>query len=156
MPRPPICRRVEFLPQETFFKPAGVPMHCLEEVVLTAEELEALRLKNLEGLEQEECASRMNISRPTFQRIFTGAILKVTEALVKGKAIRIGGGNFQPAPLRYYCADCSHEWAAVPEGERNVCPHCAGRNVFCKDCLRGTDGRGWGRCGRGRCGRQKE
>jgi predicted DNA-binding protein (UPF0251 family) len=154
MPRPPKYRRVEFMPQETYFKPVGVPLSCLEEIVLTAEELESLRLKNLEGLEQEECAARMGISRPTFQRILTSAGFKVTEALVKGKAIRIEGGNFQLAPIQYCCADCRCEWEAVPaKGENILCPSCAGRNIFCKDCLRGPGARGWGRCGRGRCNR---
>ena len=56
MPRPPKCRRVAFLPQATYFKPAGVPLRILDEVVLSVEEAEAIRLKDLEGLEQEEGA----------------------------------------------------------------------------------------------------
>ncbi|TDA68340.1 MAG: DUF134 domain-containing protein [Clostridia bacterium] len=97
MPRPPKCRRVEFLPQHTYFKPAGIPLRELEEVVLAVEEVEALRLKDLEGLEQEECAERMQVSRPTFQRILVGARQKVSRALVEGKAIRVEGGTFAVA-----------------------------------------------------------
>jgi predicted DNA-binding protein (UPF0251 family) len=89
---------VEFLPDITYFKPAGVPLRQLEEVILTVEELEAIRLKDLEGLEQEECAERMGISRPTFFRIINSARSKVAEALVKGKAIRIEGGKYQFSP----------------------------------------------------------
>lgn len=97
MPRPPKCRWVEFLPQHTYFKPAGIPLRELEEEVLAVEEVEALRLKDLEGLEQEECAERMQVSRPTFQRILVGARQKLTRALVDGKAIRVEGGNFAVA-----------------------------------------------------------
>ncbi|MBM7854620.1 putative DNA-binding protein (UPF0251 family) [Desulfohalotomaculum tongense] len=95
MPRPPKCRRVEFVPEITYFKPAGVPLLNLEEMALTVEELEAIRLKDLEGLEQEVCAERMQVSRPTFHRILAAARNKVAQALVQGKAIRIEGGNFR-------------------------------------------------------------
>ncbi|MGI6096564.1 MAG: DUF134 domain-containing protein [Dethiobacteria bacterium] len=94
MPRPKKCRRVEYMPTLTYFKPAGVPLRELEEVRLTVEELEAVRLKDLEGLDQEDCAARMAISRPTFQRLLTEARTKIAEAFVQGKAIRIEGGHF--------------------------------------------------------------
>ena len=73
MPRPLKCRRVEFLPNVTYFKPAGIPLRALEEVQLSVEEAEAIRLRDLEGLEQEEGAEKINISRPTFQRILSSA-----------------------------------------------------------------------------------
>ena len=95
MSRPIKCRRVCFNPEIFYFKPAGIPLPALDQVELTVEELEALRLKDLEGLEQKEGAERMNISRPTFQRVLTSARRKTAEALLKGKAIRIGGGNYQ-------------------------------------------------------------
>jgi predicted DNA-binding protein (UPF0251 family) len=67
----------------------------LEETILAVDEFEAIRLKDLEGLEQEECASRMNISQPTFHRLVLSARKKIAEAIVNGKAIRIEGGNFE-------------------------------------------------------------
>ena len=97
MPRPSKCRRVEFLPDVIYFKPAGIPLRTLEEVQLSVEEAEAIRLKDLEGLEQEQGAERMNISRPTFQRVLTLARQKMADALLNGKAIRIEGGNFEIA-----------------------------------------------------------
>jgi predicted DNA-binding protein (UPF0251 family)/predicted Fe-Mo cluster-binding NifX family protein len=97
MSRPHKCRRVAFLPDVTYFKPAGIPMRTLEEVRLSVEEAEAIRLKDLEGLEQEEGARRMNISRPTFQRVLASARQKIADALLKGKAIRIEGGSFEMA-----------------------------------------------------------
>ena len=73
MARPTKWRRVAFVPQVTYFKPAGIPLRALEEVGLTVEELEAIRLKDVEGLQQEECAERMRISRPTFHRVLESA-----------------------------------------------------------------------------------
>ena len=98
MPRPPKCRRVAFLPGATYFKPAGIPLRVLEEVRLSVEEAEAIRLKDLEGLEQKTGAGRMNISRPTFQRVLASARRKIADALLNGRAIKIEGGNFEVAP----------------------------------------------------------
>ncbi|MEW6182819.1 MAG: DUF134 domain-containing protein [Bacillota bacterium] len=130
MGRPPKCRRVEFMPHCTFFKPAGIPLCNLEEVGLGVEEIEALRLKDLKGLEQEECADRMGISRPTFQRMLTGARMKIAEALVKGKAIRVEGGHFQLVTRRLQCAGCNNEWEE-PRGNPQAaeCPKCGGREI---------------------------
>ncbi|MBN2142856.1 DUF134 domain-containing protein [Candidatus Woesearchaeota archaeon] len=94
MPRPRLCRRVMAEPGVTFFKPAGMRLIELEEVVLSVEEYEAMRLKDLDGLEQEEGAKRMGISQPTFHRLLASARKKASDALVNGKAIRIKGGNY--------------------------------------------------------------
>lgn len=89
MVRPRICRRIRFKPNVTYFKPQGVPMRHLEIVELTTEEAEALRLKNIKDLDQVGCAKKMNTSQSTFQRILSSAYKKITEALIKGKAIKI-------------------------------------------------------------------
>jgi uncharacterized protein len=94
MAREPKCRRVEFTPKVTEFKPNGIPLSDLPEVVVKLEELEAIRLKDLLGLEQEECAEHMGVSRPTFQRILMEGRGKVAAALIEGQAIRIEGGNY--------------------------------------------------------------
>ena len=125
MPRPRKCRRVEYLPGVTYFKPAGIPLRDLEEVRMSIEEAEAIRLKDLEGLEQEEGAEKMNISRPTFQRVLTSARQKIADVLLNGKAIRIGGGSFEMTWSRFRCQR-GHEWEletpvkAPPE----LCPVC--------------------------------
>ncbi len=95
MVRPRRCRRVGFQPSTTYFKPAGVRIRELEEVVFTVEEFESIRLKDLKGLDQEECAKSMNISQPTFHRLVLTARQKIADAIVNGKAIRIQGGNYQ-------------------------------------------------------------
>lgn len=94
MPRPRLCRRVGFRPSVTYFKPAGIRLVDLEESVLTVDELEALRLKDFQGLGQEACAAKMNISQPTFHRLVSSARRKVADAIVNAKAVRVDGGNF--------------------------------------------------------------
>ena len=95
MVRPHRCRRVYLEPNVTYFKPRGIPLVELEEVILQIDEFEAVRLKDLEGLEQEECAKKMNISQPTFHRLVLSARKKISDAIVNGKAIKIEGGNFR-------------------------------------------------------------
>lgn len=95
MPRPRRCRRIWFEPSTTYFKPAGVRMINLSEVVLTLDEFEAVRLKDLEGLEEEAAAKKMGISQPTFNRIVNAARKKIADAIVYGKAIKITGGVFK-------------------------------------------------------------
>lgn len=95
MVRPRLCRRVRFNPNVTYFKPRGIPLRELEEVILPVDEYEAVRLKDLEGLEQEECAKKMNISQPTFHRLVLSARKKIADAIINGKAIKIEGGNYR-------------------------------------------------------------
>ena len=95
MPRPRIRRRVRFQPDITFFRPEGVKETYLEESILTVDEFEAIRLKDLESFDQEEAAKKMNISQPTFHRLLTSARKKITDAIVKGKAIKIEGGVYR-------------------------------------------------------------
>jgi uncharacterized protein len=92
MPRPCCWRLVAGRPAAAIFKPIGIPMRDLEEVVMTLDEFEALRLADLEGLYQERAADQMGVSRPTFSRIAESARRKVADALVHGKALRIDGG----------------------------------------------------------------
>lgn len=87
--RPRLCRKVKFNPRVKYFKPRGVPLSRLKEITLTKEELEALRLKNIENLNQEACAKKMNTSQSTFQRILSAAYQKVSQAVVEGQAIKI-------------------------------------------------------------------
>jgi len=87
--RPRKFRRICFEPGVRFFKPQGISMKELDVVELNAEELEALRLKNHEELDQNSAALRMRTSQSTYQRILASAYRKVTDALVNGKAIKI-------------------------------------------------------------------
>ena len=93
MPRKKCLRYIEQFPEVTYYKPAGIPMRVLEEVVISLDEIEAIRLADYEKFYQEEAAGRMNISRQTFGRIIESAHQKIAEAILNGKAIRIEGGN---------------------------------------------------------------
>ena len=97
MPRPPKIRKSQSKPERTYFKPPGIPMQELEELIISFEEMETIRLSDYQGLSQQEGADKMEVSRPTYQRILVNARKKVAEALTEGKAIRIEGGTYQVA-----------------------------------------------------------
>jgi predicted DNA-binding protein (UPF0251 family) len=140
MPRPHCPRRVDAVPSRTYFKPRGVPVARLEEIQLTVDELESLRLADLEGLYHEDAAGRMNVSRPTFGRIVESARRKVAEALVRGRALRIEGGTVElPALRSFACPACRHRWQEpFGTGRPEACPRCGGK------AFRRVDGGGGG------------
>ena len=127
MARPRCPRRVVAPPLVGYFKPAGVPLRRLEETALSIDELEALRLADLEGLYQDEAARRMGVSRATFARIVEASRRKVAEALVHGRALRIAGGPVAFAGERTFrCEECRNEWTApFGVGRPKGCPACA-------------------------------
>ena len=94
--------------------------------MLAFDELEALRLADLDGLYQEEAAASMQISRQTFGNIIKSARKKVADALVNGKAIRIEGGVCSVEKRDVLvCENCARTWEASPgHGIPEVCPHC--------------------------------
>lgn len=95
MPRPCRRRRVGGNPNSNYFKPAGIRIIELQEVVLAMDEFEALRLKDFQDLDQDTAAEKMNISQPTFHRILLSARKKVSDAIINGKAIKIEGKNYE-------------------------------------------------------------
>lgn len=95
MPRPRRCRRIRMFPNSNYFKPAGVRAIELQEIILSLEEYESLRLIDLENIEQEKAGKMMKISQPTLSRILKSARKKVSDAIINGKAIRIQGGNYE-------------------------------------------------------------
>lgn len=131
MARPRNCRRVGCLPGSQYFKPRGIPLSTLEEINLTVDEFESIRLADLEGLYQDQAAEKMNVSRQTFGRIIDSAHKKVAEALVEGKALKIEGGEFKMDAMRKFkCYDCQHAWE-IPwrTGRPQNCPSCQSENI---------------------------
>ena len=93
MPRPKCHRHICGMPDRNYFKPRGIPAVDMEEIILTLDEFEAIRLADYEQLYQEEAAARMNISRQTFGRIIEAAHKKIADVLLNGKALKIEGGE---------------------------------------------------------------
>lgn len=129
--RPRCPRRIENEPAVSYFKPRGVPLREMDIVVLSLEELEAVRLIDLEGLEQEGAAQRMGISRRALWEDLQNARRKISEALVKGKAIEIKGGNYTlERPRLFTCDGCSSAWEIPFTAiEPSRCPKCGGNGV---------------------------
>jgi predicted DNA-binding protein (UPF0251 family)/predicted Fe-Mo cluster-binding NifX family protein len=128
MARPKNCRAVGGEPAQFCYKPAGIPAADLEEVVLFLDEYEALRLADYEGLQQEEAASRLEVSRQTFGRIVTSARKKIADVLVNGKALRIVGG---PVRIEYKGVRCMK--IALPSRDGRIDAHfghCAYFTVY--------------------------
>lgn len=89
MSRPKIRRCLRFKPNVYYFKPQGIPLRHLEEVVLEPDEIEALKLHDIDGLEQIQAAKKMKISQSTFARILDSTYKKIAEGIIQGKAIRV-------------------------------------------------------------------
>ena len=163
MPRPKKCRYVGFPPDFVAFKPLGIPSSELEETVLTVDEMEAVRLADLDGSYHEEAAAKMRVSRQTFGNIISSARKKIADFLVNGKVLRIEGGTLKMDERKFRCSNCSHEWI-VPFGAPRPagCPECGEADFHrnnppggagCKGKMKaGGPGNGQGRgrcCGKG-------
>ncbi len=166
MAKPKKDRRVQYPPSVVYFKPQGIPMFQLEQEILTVDEYEAIRLVDKDGLNQEQAAKRMGISRATCARIMNSAHKKIAGALTEGKAIRIEGGNFVLKLNRYRCMECGTLWEAEVTPKTEVeplsCSKCHSDRIldFARQAGwrpggpwgsgRGLGGPGPGRQGRGR------
>lgn len=140
MVRPHKERRIEKLPPLTHYKPVGIPLHDIEEIILTIEEMEAIRLADIEQLDQGTAAASMDISRPTFHRIVNLAHQKIATALWQGQALRVDGGKFRIAQQcktgerHCFCQTCNHRWT-IPYGTGQrchdlPCPSCQNFTVI--------------------------
>lgn len=121
MPRPHKTRRIYGEFEADYFKPRGRMMSELEEIHLEADEIEALRLADLECQYQNDAADMMGISRQTFGNIVKRARQKVADGLINGKAIRL-----TPAVSgRMRCRGCGRRWAETAYAQENShCPDC--------------------------------
>jgi predicted DNA-binding protein (UPF0251 family) len=151
MARPPLERFVAGLPRAGVFKPAHVRATELERVGLAVDEVEALRLVDLDGLSHEQAAARLGVSRQTVGRELEAARRKVADALVNGKALVIGGGTYQVTQRRC-CDACGWRWELSFEDQpparvRETCPACGSATI------RTCTGPGAGHGRRGRCRR---
>ena len=113
------------MPRSALFKPRGVPFTELEEVILTLDELEAVRLVDMLGLYQEEASQQMDVSRQTLGRILEKSRKKIADVLVNGKALRIEGGCIEQSAsdARRKCSRCRQRFS-VEMGTAKDCPFC--------------------------------
>ena len=126
MSRPKCCRNIGFMPEITHFKPEDARASSGDEVVMTLDEFEAVRLAYYEGMYQEQAADLMNVSRPTFGRIIESAHSKIADFLVNGKSLRITGGDiFVVGSNRNPCEGCRRASEKCDRGkEGKKCPFC--------------------------------
>lgn len=132
MVRPKKNRIVGFNPDISYFKPRGIPMLNLEEVHLTVDERESVRLADLMGLPYEEAGQRMGVSRATFGRIIQNARKVIADALINGKAINVEGGNYTIIEERriFRCVRCHHVWEELHgTGRPSKCPSCSHKGL---------------------------
>lgn len=129
MPRPEKMRRIWYQPHITEFKPAGVPWRMVEKNVLSLDQVEALRLADMERMSQEEAARQMGISRATFGRIIASARKKVADALINGKGITYSGGNYQVQAGWFYCRSCGFRWRGGYQPGMLTCRTCGDTGV---------------------------
>ncbi len=141
MVRPKCPRQINSLPRSTYFKPRGIPVSSLEEVVLTVDEFEAMRLADYEGLYQEQASEKMKISRQTFGRILESAHRKVADVLIHGKAMRIEGGAIAMPEMRQFkCVECGHGWdLPFGTGRPGGCPACGSEDFSRLESERGCN-----------------
>ncbi|MFY9944172.1 MAG: DUF134 domain-containing protein [Desulfobacterales bacterium] len=134
MVRPQKNRIVAFNPSISYFKPRGIPMIDLEEVRLTVDEREAIRLADLLGMSHEEAGRQMGVSRATFGRIVQNARRAVADALISGKAINVEGGRYTIVADEervFVCRSCQHSWKEPKgTGRPEQCPACSHADFY--------------------------
>jgi predicted DNA-binding protein (UPF0251 family) len=139
MPKPKKKRQVQHPPYVIFFKPQGIPMVHLDQMILTIDEYEAIRLADHEGMKHNEASEMMNISRPTFTRLLNDAHSKVADAIVNGKAVKIEGGNFTFLKNKLLCNSCNNIWTVSSNSSPGTCPECNNDDIIdlSKNCRPG-------------------
>ena len=141
MPRPKNDRIVSKPPLYVDFKPIGVAGISLKQILLTLDEFEATRLADYKGLNHEEAAEEMNISRSTFSRLIEQARKKIADFLVHGKLLTIDGGSVHFRYNIIRCIDCGHMYKTNIGSSLTNCPDCDSINL-----LNLAGGFGHGRC----------
>ena len=130
MPRRKRHRYVRGEPPISVYKPAGIPIKELQEILVTLDEYEAVRLADLEGMNQREACEVMQISQPTFNRILSSARSKIAKGIVEGHVLRIEGGKYilSDGSGGLQCIDCGHRLNMKKDDGRS-CPSCGSKKV---------------------------
>ena len=121
MPRPRKCRRVCGMPVSRDFGPLDTCANERRTIVMTVDEFEAIRLIDLEGLSQEECAKLMAVARTTAQAIYNSARVKLAECIVNGNRLTISGGDYtlcDGEPCGCGCGHCQKRRCCLEDEEK--------------------------------------
>jgi len=129
MPRPKKNRKVHKPPFYTRFKPTGIAAKDLNQLTLSLDEYEAIRLADFYGMSQEEAAEEMEISRPTFTRLIEAARKKMADFLINGKVLSLNGGNIHFKNNVIKCEDCRHMFTTSFQSNIKICPNCESSNI---------------------------
>ncbi|MDY0151692.1 MAG: DUF134 domain-containing protein [Candidatus Cloacimonas sp.] len=138
MPRLKILRSLDDLPIIKGFRPIWMKANLRQAVIMNLEEYEALRLIDYENQIHEQAAGTMNISRPTFTRIYEAARKKLATALVEGRSLLIEGGNVSVQEAHWYCESCFNKFSTpiAPETGETQCPKCNSKSLISlNDCF---------------------
>lgn len=128
MVRPKRFRRIAQEPQIRCFRPDAEEKSIgTEQIEITVDEIEALRINDYQEVKQQKAAEMMDISQPTFHRTLNSARRKIAKALVECKIIKIKGGDFVADNI-YKCKDCGFEWKSPKKYEK--CPDCESEDIY--------------------------
>jgi len=141
MPRPQNNRIIHEPPLFSEFKPIGARVKNLEQILLTLDEFESIRLADQIGLSHAEAAEEMEISRSTFTRLIEKARKKMADFLIQGRVLTIEGGNVHFRTNIIHCKDCGHMFKSNFKDTIIECPACHSKNLFNM-----AGGFGHGRC----------
>jgi predicted DNA-binding protein (UPF0251 family) len=130
MPRPQDNRIVHEPPLYTDFKPIGIQGHSLQQVLLTLDEFEAVRLADYKGLSHAEAADEMDISRSTFSRLVEKARKKISGFMIEGKRLTIEGGSVHFRNNIIQCQNCGHMFRTTISSTISECPACQSKNLI--------------------------
>lgn len=130
MPRPKRSRRIHRPPIAAGFAPFGISSGSNGSITLLFEEYESLRLSDYESISQQDAADRMEVSRPTFSRIYDQARQKLARALVEGLSVVIEGGNVAFSESWFRCKSCNTAFCP-PENQNKMldCPVCRSHDI---------------------------
>lgn len=153
MPRPRKFRRVMCMPKFKEFGPLEIENNNIDIIYMNVEEVESIRLMDLEGLDQVQCAEIMGVARSTFQRIYSDAKHKMADSLINGKKLKIEGGNYTLNKCTIVCNNCGEKWEESIDKLKSrsiICPNCGDTvdilcdndAAMCKHCRRGNRN-GW-------------
>ncbi len=129
MPRRKMQRIVHRPPLYTEFKPVGIRRLSLESIELSIDEYEAIRLADQIGMNHNEAAEEMEISRSTFTRLIENARKKIAEFIIEGKHLQIDGGNIHFRGNIIKCNSCGHMFNTNFEKDLIICPSCGSESL---------------------------